>query len=313
MPDTMRKKLQFRQADGTRRLTPMLRALKALHDASMPDGLSLEELERRRRGQDLLGRIAAPHAGLSWKEFTVGRLPAAWIRPKEEDSGRVILYCHGGGYTSGNLGYSQMLGSRMAQAGKTSVFCFEYRLAPEHPYPAALSDALFAWNYLMLTGRRACDIILAGDSAGGNLALALCHRLRTARRSLPGALVLMSPWTDMTMSGASYRERADSDPMLTPEYIQNIRDCYAGEADLHSPYLSPLFGDFTDFPPTLIQVGGHEILYDDAASLCEKMRQQGVSAQFEVYEEMWHVFQMFPTKSSADALEHIGSFLNESC
>ncbi len=141
---------------------------------------------------------------------------------------------------------------------------FEYRLAPEHPYPAAVEDGLRAWDYLMQLGYGARDVVLAGDSAGGNLALVLCHRLKAAGRMLPAALILMSPWTDMTASGPSYTERAAIDPMLTAEYIRGVRAVYAGNRDLRDPSLSPLFGDFTGFPPTLIQVGTHEILYSDA-------------------------------------------------
>ena len=129
------------------------------------------------------------------------------------------------------------------------MLSFEYRLAPEFPYPAAVEDALRAWDYLMLQGCGARDIVLAGDSAGGNLALVLCNRLKTAGRKLPGALILMSPWTDMTMSGQSYTERAEIDPMLTPEYIEAVRLAYAAGRDYRSSDLSPLFADFTGFPP----------------------------------------------------------------
>ena len=163
----------------------------------------------------------------------------------------------------------------------------------------------------MLLGYGARDVVLAGDSAGGNLALVLCQRLRAAGRRLPGALILMSPWTDMTMSGASYRERADVDPMLTPAYIEASRAAYAQGADLSDPGLSPLFGDFTDFPPTLIQVGDHEILYSDAEALCEKLTQQRTPCRLEVCEGMWHVYQMFPTRKAAAAMESVSRFLLE--
>ena len=307
-----KKRLSLRPSSETEHLAPFMRALKALHSASTPDELTPEELERRRRNQDILGKLAAPLVGMEWSEFAIQKMSAAWMRLKAPHSmRRAILYCHGGGYTSGNLGYSRVLASHLTHTTGYDTLAFEYRLAPEHPYPAAIADALHAWDYLMLLGYGADDIILAGDSAGGNLALVLCHRLRAAKRRLPGALVLMSPWTDLTMSGASYRQRADIDPMLTPDYIKSIRDCYANGADLSSPYLSPLFGDFSGFPPVLIQSGDHEILYDDAAALYEKLRAQNVSARFEVYEGMWHVFQMFPTKKAADAMESVGRFLLE--
>ena len=222
-----------------------------------------------------------------------------------------ILYCHGGGYTSGNLGYARVLASKLAHVTGYDVLSFEYRLAPEHPYPAAVEDALRAWDHLMLLGYGARDVVLAGDSAGGNLALVLCHRLKAAGRRLPGALVLMSPWTDMTMSGASYAERAESDPMLTPEYIEAVRTAYAGGRDYASPDLSPLFADLTGFPPTLIQAGDHEILYSDAEMLCHALERAGVPCRFEVSEGMWHVFQMFPLRKAAAAMESVARFLLE--
>ena len=305
---TRKKKLE----PESPRLDPLMRALKALHSAGSPDTMDPEELERQRRNQELLGRLTAPMAGMDWEEFSLSGIPAAWTRLKTPHGGRhAILYCHGGGYTSGNLGYSRVLSSKLAHVTGYDVLSFEYRLAPEFPYPAAVEDALQAWDHLMLHGYGARDIVLAGDSAGGNLALVLCHRLKTAGRRLPSALVLMSPWTDMTMSGASYRERAELDPMLTPEYIAAVRAAYAGAHDLRSPDLSPLFADLSHFPPTLIQAGDHEILYSDAESLYKAMTRQEVPCRLEVSEGMWHVFQMFPTKKSSAAMQSIARFLLE--
>lgn len=191
------------------------------------------------------------------------------------------------------------------------MLSFEYRLAPEFPYPAAVEDALRAWDYLMLQGYGARDIVLAGDSAGGNLALVLCNRLKTAGRKLPGTLILMSPWTDMTMSGQSYTERAEIDPMLTPEYIEAVRLAYAAGRDYRSNDLSPLFADFTGFPPTLIQVGDHEILYSDSEQLYQAMKRANVPCRLQVSEGMWHVFQMFPIRKASVAIENIARFLLE--
>ena len=294
----------------TKRLAPAMRALKALHSATTPE--TLEDLERQRRSQELLGRLTAPMTGMAWEEFDLAGMPAAWMRLKVPHGvSHAILYCHGGGYTSGNLGYSRVLASKLTQATGMDVLSFEYRLAPEHPYPAAVEDAVRAWDYLMLLGYGAEQIILAGDSAGGNLALVLCQRLRAAKRRLPGAMLLMSPWTDMTMSGASYRERMEIDPMLTLEYIEAMRAAYAPGGDLHSPELSPLLGDLTGYPPTLIQVGDHEILYSDAEALWEKMNRQGVRCRLEASEDMWHVFQMFPIRKAAEAMNSITRFLLE--
>ena len=172
-----------------------------------------------------------------------------------------------------------------------------------------VEDAEKAWDYLMYLGYGARDVMVAGDSAGGNLALVLCHQLKQAGRQLPGKLVLMSPWTDMTASGRSYTQRAEIDPTITMDYIRAVREVYADGKDLTSPFLSPLFGDFTGFPPTLIQVGTNEILYSDSIRLRERMLADNVHCQLEVWNDMWHVFQMFPTRKSALAMESIGKFL----
>ncbi len=294
------------------RLAPAMRMLKALHSAAAPEEMTAEELERQRKSQELLGNLAAPMSGMDWEPFDLAGMPAAWMRLKRPHRRRhAVLYCHGGGYTSGNLGYSKVLASKLTNVTGYDVLTFEYRLAPEHPYPAAVEDALRAWDHLMHLGYGARDVVVAGDSAGGNLALVLCHRLAAQGRMLPAALLLMSPWTDMTAAGPSYTERAELDPMLTPGYIAAVREAYAPGLNLRSPELSPLYGDFTDFPPTLIQVGTHEILYSDAERLRDAMCAASAPCRLEVWEDQWHVFQMFPTKKAASAMEQMGRFLLE--
>ena len=289
-----------------------MRILKALHSATAPGDMTSAELEKQRRSQELLGQLAAPMSGLSWEEFSLSGMKAAWMRlERPHRHARCVLYCHGGGYTSGNLGYSRVLASKLVRSTGLATLSFEYRLAPEHPYPAALEDAFRAWDHLMYLGYGAKDVVLAGDSAGGNMALVLCLALRRAGRMLPGALLLMSPWTDMTASGASYSERAEADPILTNEYIQAVREAYAPGADYSRPEFSPLFGDFSAFPPALIQVGTHEILYSDSERLAERMKAAGCYCRLEVWENMWHVFQMAPAKKSAAAMESMAHFLLE--
>jgi acetyl esterase/lipase len=293
-----------------RRLALMMKALKAIHSASSPESMAPEDLERQRNGQDILGRLATPMIGMKWEPFTLRGMKAAWVRPEwGHDHRKVILYCHGGGYTSGNLGYSRPLATKLSHVSGRETLCFEYRLAPEHPYPAALEDAQRAWDYLMYQGYGARDVTVVGDSAGGNLALVLVHRLRAQHRQQPSRLVLLSPWTDMTLSGASYTQRAALDPTITMDYIQAVRHAYAGDQDLTSPMLSPLFGDFTDFPPTLVQVGSNEILYSDAYRLHAQIVAAGSVCQLEEWRDMWHVFQMLPMKKAAEAMDHIGTFL----
>lgn len=291
-------------------LARMMKALKAIHSAGSAESMAPEDLARQRAAQDILGRLAAPMVGMRWEPFQLEGMRAAWVRPEwGHDPNQIVLYCHGGGYTSGNLGYSRPLASKLSHVSGRETLCFEYRLAPEHPYPAAVEDALRVWDHLMRQGYGARDITVAGDSAGGNLALVLLHRLKAQGRRLPHRLVLMSPWTDMTASGESYTQRRELDPTITMEYIQAVRTAYAGGADWSDPMLSPLFGNFEGFPPTLIQVGGNELLYSDSRRLMKRMRAAGVLCRMEEWTEMWHVFQMLPIKKAAEAMEHIGQFL----
>lgn len=294
------------------KLAPFMRLLKAVHSMGEPESFTPEDLEKQRRSQDALGNMAASMSGLVWEPFTLAGMDAAWMRlSREHRRRRFILYCHGGGYTSGGLGFSKVLASKLTRATGMDTLAFDYRLAPEHPYPAAVEDALTAWGHLESLGIAPGDIVLAGDSAGGNLALVLCLKLREAGRGLPGALLLMSPWTDMTASGGSLRGRAGIDPVLTPEYMYAVREAYAGGLDPSDCLLSPLFADFAGFPPALIQVGTHEILYSDAERLAERMLAAGADCRLEVWENMWHDFQMYPSKTASNAIQNMAHFLLE--
>lgn len=306
------KKYKLGGEPGELKLAPFMRLLKAVHSLQEPETMTTEDLEKQRRSQEALGNMAAAMGGLVWEPFELGGMDAAWMRlERPHKRRRVILYCHGGGYTSGGLGFSKVLASKLTRATGLDVLAFDYRLAPEHPYPAAVEDAQAAWDHLMRLGFGARDVVLAGDSAGGNMALVLCLRLRAEGRMLPGALLLMSPWTDMTCSGESLTERADIDPVLTPEYIYAVREAYAGGLDPAQPELSPLLADLAGLPPTLIQVGTHEILFSDAERLAERMKQAGTECRLEVWEGMWHDFQMYPSKSAAQAMQNAAHFLIE--
>lgn len=297
---------------GELKLAPFMRLLKAVHSLQEPETMTTEDLEKQRRSQEALGNMAAAMGGLVWEPFELAGMDAAWMRlERPHKRRRVILYCHGGGYTSGGLGFSKVLASKLTRATGLDVLAFDYRLAPEHPYPAAVEDAQAAWDHLMRLGFGARDVVLAGDSAGGNMALVLCLRLRAEGRMLPGALLLMSPWTDMTCSGESLTERADIDPVLAPEYIYAVREAYAGGLDPAQPELSPLLADLAGLPPTLIQVGTHEILFSDAERLAERMKAAGTECRLEVWEGMWHDFQMYPSKSAAQAMQNAAHFLIE--
>lgn len=225
----------------------------------------------------------------------------------------VILYCHGGGYSTGSSLYARTLTGKLAMSTSMDVLSFDYRLAPEHPYPAATEDAMRVWNYLMLLGYGARDIILAGDSAGGNLALSLMLKLKEEGRLLPRGLVLMSPWTDLTSSGKSHITKAEIDPILNAAYLAEMIHNYASEQDLKNPLISPLFGTYEGFPPTYIQVGGNEILLHDSVMLYKKLLKANVSVKLDIFKGMWHVFQMSPFKTAYEAMDKNAEFIYDIC
>lgn len=272
------------------------------------------DLTKHRQSQDRIGALLGAEKGVEYTPVTVEDMSCEWVRVTRAHMKKyVILYCHGGGYSTGSTVYARTLTKKLAESTSMDVFAFNYRLAPEHPYPAATEDALKAWNYLMYLGYGARDVIVAGDSAGGNLALSLTLRLKEQERLLPRGLVLLSPWTDLTKSGKSYESRKEVDPVLDHEYLDRMIENYAGGQELSNPLISPLFGNFKGFPPTYIQVGDNEILLSDATLLHKKLLKENVSAHLDVYKGMWHVFQMSPIKISYDAMDKNAEFIFDIC
>lgn len=271
-----------------------------------------DDIEKQRQSQEHLGTIFGTAKDTLYRGVNIDGMEGEWVSMERAHLKKhVILHCHGGGYATGSSTYARNLTSKLADVANMDVLCFDYRLAPEHHYPAALEDALKAWNYLLLQGYGAENIIITGDSAGGNLALALTLTLMKEKRSLPAGLVLMSPWTDMTATGESYRTKADLDPILDMEYMDIIVSAYAGEHDLKNPLISPVFGEFEGFPPTYIQVGENEILLSDSLELSRVMEEAEVPVKLDVFEGMWHVFQMSPMKVSKDAMNRVAEFIYE--
>lgn len=272
------------------------------------------DLNRHRQSQDRIGALLGSEKGIEYTPVMVEDMSCEWVRVTRAHMKKyVILYCHGGGYSTGSTVYARTLTKKLAESTSMDVFAFNYRLAPEHPYPAAAKDALKAWNYLMYLGYGARDVIVAGDSAGGNLALSLTLQLKEQERLLPRGLVLLSPWTDLTKSGKSYESKKEVDPVLDQEYLDRMIENYAAGQELSDPFISPLFGDFKGFPPTYIQVGDNEILLSDATLLHKKLIKENVSAHLDVYKGMWHVFQMSPIKISYDAMDKNAEFIYDIC
>lgn len=237
------------------------------------------------------------------------------LQPKEQpNTEKIILQLHGGGYVGAMRNAYRMFAGLYSEVSRgMAVLTPDYRVAPENPYPAALEDAFAAYCYLLEEGWFADQIIVAGDSAGGGLAMALCHYLKDHGKSLPCGIVAMSPWTDLTASGESYDTNYERDPLFgkTRDSLIYNKE-YIRDNDPLNAYISPLYGDFRGFPPMLIQVGSYEMLLSDSVSVAAKAREQGVKVRLSIYDGMFHIFQMAAKMlpESKRAWVEIGKFMD---
>ncbi len=251
----------------------------------------------------------------STKIINMPNFKAELLKWKGSENPYIILQLHGGGYVGAFKNqYRAFAGLYSEISNGASVLTIDYRVAPENPYPAALEDALYSYDWLLSNGYPEEKIILAGDSAGGGLAMALCHYLNDRERILPAGIIAMSPWTDLTASGSSYIDNYETDPLFGNTKDSLIYDSvYLNGHNPENPYISPLFGDFSGFPPMLIQVGSNEMLLSDSTSVAEKAKQQGVKIRLSVYEGMFHVFQMGMTTmpESKKAWVEVSKFIEQ--
>lgn len=247
--------------------------------------------------------LHAPEASVPAAEpVSANGIAAAWIGGAGLGRGRVILYFHGGGFQMGSVETHRALAAAIAASAGCRVLSVNYRLAPEHRFPAPLEDALSAYEWLMASGLDPRHVALAGDSAGGGLALSLMLALKARGRALPAAAALMSPWTDMEASGESYATRAAADPFHQRAMILALARAYLGRGgDPRDPLASPIHGDLRGLPPLLIQVGERETVLDDSRVFAERARAAGVDAQIEIWPGMFHVFQLYPELAAARA------------
>ncbi len=267
-------------------------------------------LETCRRHQDKLGELmeAVHRKKVIIKDHPFELFPGSWVIPKDERRQGVILYLHGGGYTCGNLDYAKGFSSTLAVRCGARVFCVGYRLAPESPYPAALDDALTAYRYLLDKGYDPNRITLCGESAGGGLCYCLCLKLKQLELPLPGGIAAISPWTDLTASGPSYETNVENDPSMTKEVLGYYADCYT--KDRSDPLVSPLFGDLEGLPPSLLFVGGDEIMLSDTELLHEKLLASRCKSQLVVTPERWHVYLLYPLRENEQDFTTINQFLD---
>jgi len=267
----------------------------------------------QRAGLERLATMVPPPADVRYTPVDAGGVAAEWVDPPGVSSERAVLYLHGGGYCIGSIQTHRQLAADVARAAGARTLLIDYRLGPEHPFPAAVEDATRAYRFLLSGGVRAARSAIAGDSAGGGLTVATLLSLRDAGEPLPASAACLSGWFDLSMSGASMQTKAAVDPMVQRENLARYAAAYLGGADARTPLASPLFADLAGLPPLLVQVGTAETLLDDSTVFAERARAAGVEVSVEVWDDMIHVWHAFGflLPEARQAIERIGAFLRQ--
>ncbi len=277
-----------------------------------PPVTNLEEIEELRARRGVLTGPPVLPPGTHAEPVRAGGVPAEWVAVSGAAEDRAVLYLHGSAFITGSAETHREIGARISAASGARVLVLEYRLAPEHPFPAAVHDVLAACRWLATAGIPFANLALAGDSAGGGLALAALVALRGEGDALPACAALISPWAELVGTGDSMRTRAEADPWLTPERLGAAAQLYLSGADPRAPLASPLFADLHGLPPLLIQVGDDEILLDDSVRLAERARAAGVEVELEVWDGMWHVWHQWAAQvpEAQRAIDGLGRFID---
>jgi monoterpene epsilon-lactone hydrolase len=266
--------------------------------------------ERRARINEV-GSVWPTASDITLSAADLGSVPCEWSLAPGSNSAHVLMYFHGGGYCSGSIVSHRRLVTEAGRAAGARTLAVEYRLSPEHPYPAALADAVAAWDALRAQGYAAERIVIGGDSAGGNLTMLLIHALRE-RGERPACAWLLSPWSDLSMSGTSMTTKDSVDPLIHKDYLEELASAFVpASIPRTDPRVSPLFDDLHGFPPTLIQVGSHETLLDDSVRLGAALGAADVPVTLEIWPEMIHAWPMWNARLEAgrEALTHAGAFI----
>lgn len=294
------------RTNAARNAAEMEALLAYLEARPWPDGVP-----EARAHYDALGTPIAPDIGI--EPVRIDGVDAQVLTPPDCDADRALLYLHGGGYVFGSLKSHAGMVAEVARAARCRVLQLDYRRAPEHPFPAAVEDAIAAYQWLLRRGFSPERITIAGDSAGGGLVLAMLVACRVRSLPLSGAAVCLSPWVDLEATGESYRTREHVDPLVQRKVVNQVIRLYLNGQDPRAPTASPLHADLTGFPPLLVQVGEREILFSDSEAIAKKARAQGVDVTFEEWPGMVHVWHLhFPRLSSGrEAIERIGRFVIE--
>ena len=267
--------------------------------------------ERRAR-LDEVGSVWLPAADVKFTEVDIGGIDGEWSIVPGSDEARVLIYFHGGGYCSGSIRSHRRMVSEAGRAAGIRTLAVGYRLAPEHPFPAAFDDALTAWRFVRRQGIAAAHVAVGGDSAGGGLTAALINRLREASEEQPACAWLVSPWTDLTMSGATLSSKDAVDPLIHKPYLEELAGAYLPAAiDRKDPRVSPLYADLRGFPPTLIQIGSDETLLDDSVRFAAAAGKADVAVTLEIWPHMIHAWHLWNAhlEDGRRALASAGAFM----
>jgi monoterpene epsilon-lactone hydrolase len=268
-------------------------------------------LKARRHALEALEAFTPEVAGVTILPVDEGAVRGEWVRSAVADGGGLLLYFHGGGYSLGSPSTHRSLVANLALSGAVSGFALDYRLAPENPFPGAVEDALAAYRWLIAGGASPRKVILAGDSAGGGLAVACLLEIRRLEMAAPAGAVLLSPWADLTLSGASIHQNASTDVTVTGASLAQFASDYLQGQDPRHPLASPAMADLSGLPPLLIQVGGDEILLSDSLTLAERAKKAGVEVELDIAPGMWHVWQAWvgQVPEAGLAIGRVGRFI----
>ena len=268
---------------------------------------------QQRAGFEQMAAVLPVDADVKCEPVTANGVKSEWVSAPGADAGRAILYLHGGGYVIGSINTHRSLAGRLSRAAKARVLVIDYRLAPEHPFPAAVDDSVAAYRWMLAQGLKPSRIAVAGDSAGGGLTAATLVAIRDAKLPVPAAGALLSPWVDLEGIGESMTTKDAADPMVHKEGLLDMAKAYLGGKNPRTPLAAPLYADLAGLPPLLIQVGTSETLLDDASRLAERAKKAGVNVTYEPWQNMIHVWQIFAPMldEGQQAIEKIGAFVRK--
>lgn len=295
-------------------ISPEAQAMrKQFIDNNVADYLANTPLKVSRDGWEEECKSYPRPEGVSFEEIVLAGVKCESVKAEGVSTKEVVLYFHGGGYTSGSPTTHRILTAHISRVTEREVIVVDYRLAPEHPFPAGLNDAFSVYTALLERGYKGEEIIIGGDSAGGGMTMALSYKIRDSRVVLPKALFLLSPWADLTASGESHKTKVEIDPFITMKGLNTSSDAYCSDEQLKDPLVSPVFGSMESLPPLYIQVGEEEILLSDSVMLRDRAEEAGVEVLFEEWKGLWHVWHLaVGAVPEADrAVAKIGDFVKK--